>query len=397
MLDVAAALEIVLQFARPPAPTPEVVGFFTLGQTIAEDLAADIDSPPFTKALMDGYALRTGDLVDGRAKLKIVDELPAGKSPTVPVHAGEAIRIFTGAMMPDGADAVVMQERCERLGAVVQVADSGLTPGKNVLPRGVEMAAEEIVVHAGTRITPALLGLLAGIGRTEAKLYSRPRVGVLATGNELVGPMQVPIAGQIRNTNGPMLKAQAARVGAIPYDFGIGPDDEAALKQSVHFALQSCDVLLLAGGVSVGDYDFVPSVLQSLGVEIHFHKVRMKPGKPLLFGTLGPKLIFGLPGNPGSAFVGFELFVAPALRALLGQSEPGPRIRTLQLTNTLKANHDRPTYHPAIAVEDRVTALPWIGSADLRSLVRVNAFLVLPSGPIEYATGELATTILLDG
>lgn len=400
MLDVSAALEIVLQFARPPAPTSEVLGFFALGRTIAEDLAADIDSPPFTKALMDGYALRTADLVDGRGVLKIVDELPAGKSPTVPVRAGEAIRIFTGAMMPEGADAVVMQERCERVGDAVHVADGGLTPGKNVLPRGAEMAAGEVVVHAGTRITPALLGLIAGIGCKYARLYPiypRPCVGVLATGNELVGAGQVPVAGQIRNTNGPMLQAQAARIGAIPYDFGIGPDDEAALKQSVHFALESCDVLLLAGGVSVGDYDFVPNVLQSLGVEIHFHKVRMKPGKPLLFGTLGSKLVFGLPGNPGSAFVGFELFVAPALRAMLGHADPGPRTRELSLTNALKANHDRPTYHPAITVDDHVTALPWIGSADLRSLVRVNAFLVLPSGPIEYAAGATATTILLDG
>ncbi len=396
MLDVAAALEIVLQFARPQAPQSEALGLFSLGETIAEDLAADIDAPPFTKALMDGYALRSADLVEGHAKLKIVDEIPAGLSPTVPVQAGEAIRIFTGAMMPEGADAVVMQERCERSGDVVQVADTGLTSGKNVLPRGAEMAAGEVVIRAGTRITPALLGLLAGIGRIEAQLYSRPRVGVLATGNELVGPTQVPVAGQIRNTNGPMLKAQAARIGAIPYDFGIGPDNEVALKESVHFALTSCDVLLLAGGVSVGDYDFVPAVLQSLGVQIHFHKVRMKPGKPLLFGTLGPKLVFGLPGNPGSAFVGFELFVAPALRALLGQAEAGPRLRTLQLTNALKANHDRPTYHPAIATDDRVTALPWIGSADLRSLVRVNSFLVLPSGPIEYAAGAMATTILLD-
>ncbi len=392
MLEVSSAIELVLGFAKPLSPVQVDLGVGSRGCTIAEDLAADIDSPPFTKALMDGYAVRSGDT----GPLRIVDELPAGKTPTIPVRPGEAIRIFTGAVMPDGADAVAMQERCERTGDTVRVADTGLTAGKNVLRRGAEMAAGEIVVNGGDRITPALLGLLAGIGRTEVKLYPRPRVGVLATGNELVGPTTTPTAGQIRNTNGPMLLAQATRLGGIASDFGIGPDDEATLKRAIQTALEASDILLLAGGVSVGDYDLVPKVLASLGVEIHFHKVRMKPGKPLLFGTLGGKLIFGLPGNPGSAFVGFELFVAPAIRAMLGYPEPGPRVRPRRLANELKANHDRPTYHPAIVSEDGMTSLPWIGSADLRSLARVNAFIVLPAGPVGYAAGDAVDTLILD-
>ncbi len=392
MLDVSVALEIVLRFAQPLEPQLTALNPSTLGQTLAEDIAADIDSPPFTKALMDGYAVRAGD----PGLLRIVDELPAGKSPSIAVNLGEAIRIFTGAMMPEGADAVAVQERCERTGDSVRVNDTGLTVGKNVLRRDAEMAAGEIVIGAGDRITPALLGLLAGIGRTEANVYPRPRIGVLATGNELVGPTRVPIAGQIRNTNGPMLLAQAARLGGVPTDFGIGPDDETALRYAIQTALDASDILLLAGGVSVGDFDFVPQVLAVLGVETHFHKVRMKPGKPLLFGTFGDKLVFGLPGNPGSAFVGFELFVAPAIRAMLGYAEPGPHVRPRMLANELKANHDRPTYHPAIVSEDVVTALPWIGSADLRSLARVNAFVVLPAGPVEFAAGDAVNTLILD-
>ncbi len=391
MLEVAAALEIVLRLARPSPPRAAAPDATALGQIVAEDLAADLDSPPFTKALMDGYAIRAGDT----GPRTVVDELPAGKSPTIAVNPGEAIRIFTGAVMPDGADAVAMQERCERAGDTVQVTDSGLTAGKNVLPRGAEMTAGEIVVQAGSVVTPALLGLLAGIGRTESLLYPRPRVGVLATGNELVGPAQRPVDGQIRNTNGPMLLAQAARLGGIPTDFGIGPDDEEELRSAIQSALDLSDVLLLAGGVSVGDYDLVPKVLASLGVDIHFHKVRMKPGKPLLFGTFGGKLVFGLPGNPGSAFVGFELFVAPALRAILGYADPGPRVRPRILSNDLKANHDRPTYHPAITDDDRVTVSPWIGSSDLRSLARVNAFVVLPAGPVVFAAGTAVNTLIL--
>ena len=392
MIEVAAALEIVLRFARTSTPRTVALDATALGQIVAEGLAADIDSPPFTKALMDGYAIRAGDT----GPRTIVNELPAGTSPTVPVRPGEAIRIFTGAMMPDGADAVAMQERCERTGDTVLVTDNCLTAGKNVLPRGAEMAAGEIVVRAGSIVTPALLGLLAGIGRTESHLYPRPRVGVLATGNELVGPMQRPTDGQIRNTNGPMLLAQAARLGSIPTDFGIGPDAEPELRLAIQSALDSSDVLFLAGGVSVGDYDLVPKVLAALGVDIHFHKVRMKPGKPLLFGTFGGKLVFGLPGNPGSAFVGFELFVAPAIRAILGYADPGPRIRQRILANDLKANHDRPTYHPAIADDERVTARPWIGSSDLRSLASVNAFVVLPAGPVAFPAGTAVNTLILE-
>ena len=392
MLEVSTALEIVLRFAEPLPPLAEALDPSALGRIVAEDLAADLDSPPFTKALMDGYAIRVGD--DGSRI--VVDELPAGKVPAIPVNPGEAIRIFTGAMMPAGADTVAMQERCERTGDTVTVTDTGLTVGKNVLPRGAEMAAGEIVVPVGSAVTPALLGLLAGIGRAESLLYPRPRVGVLATGNELVGPTQLPTDGQIRNTNGPMLLAQAARLGGIPHDFGIGPDDGPALKQAIQTAFDSSDVLLLAGGVSVGDFDLVPGVLASLSVEIHFHKVRMKPGKPLLFGTLGRKLVFGLPGNPGSAFVGFELFVAPAIRAMLGHVDVGPRVRMRTLTHDFKANHDRPTYHPAIVDEARVTALPWIGSSDLRSLARVNAFVVLPAGPVAFAAGTAVNTLIME-
>ncbi len=392
MLEVSAALDIVLRFAQTLPTQMIALSPSACGQVVAGDLGADIDSPPFTKALMDGYAIRVGDV----GPRTVVDEIPAGTTPTKPVLPGEAIRIFTGAMMPDGADAVAMQERCERIGDTVTIADSGLTVGKNALRRGAEMAAGETVVFAGSPITPALLGLLAGTGRTHAELYPRPRVGVLATGSELVGPTQTPTAGQIRNTNGPMLLAQAARIGGTPTDFGIGSDDEASLRSAIRHALDASDVLLLAGGVSVGDYDFVPTVLQSLGVEIHFHKVRMKPGKPLLFGTLGSKLVFGLPGNPGSAFVGFELFVASAIRSMLGYAEPGPHHRMLALTEGLKANHDRPTYHPAIVKDDRVTALPWIGSSDLRSLARVSGFVVLPSGPIEYPAGARVNTLILE-
>lgn len=392
MLDVAAAREIVLRHAKPLAPRAEPLGPDVLGEVLAEDVAADIDSPPFDKSMMDGYAVRTSDLLTPGIALRVVDEIQAGASHTSHVGIGEAARIFTGAPMPFSADAVVKQEDTTRNGDEVVIQTAWIPPGLNIMPRGKEMKAGQVVLPAGTVITPFALGVLAACGRESAKLNRRPNpwVGVLSTGNELVHAREVPKAGQIRNTNEPMLEAMARRAGARPYSFGFYPDDDR-LKQGITDGLHR-DILVLSGGVSVGKYDLVPDVLKSLGVEIHFHTVRMKPGKPLLFGTFRDTLVFGLPGNPVSAAVGFELFVRPAIDVLCGRT-PGPKELRLPLSEALTAKHDRPTYHPAVIGPDSVRPLPWQGSADLRALLPANGYVVLPPGEVSFAAGDVVPAI----
>jgi molybdopterin molybdotransferase len=394
MLDVSAALDVVLRHARPLAA---VASAPAVGRVLAEAVTADRDSPPFTKAAMDGYAVRSADCQSAGMSLRIIDEVAAGDTPTKPVNAGECARIFTGAPVPAGADAVVMVEKTETLdNGRVRIDEAGVKPEQNVVPRGQEMRAGEVVLPAGTFLSPVAVGLLAAVGRSTVKQVSVARVGVLATGNELVEPGTTPGPGQIRNSNGPMIAALSARARATATHLGIVRDDPRDMADRIRKGLSDADVLLLAGGVSAGAADLVPGVLADLGVTTHFHKVRMKPGKPVLFGTTDGSLVFGLPGNPVSAFVCFELFVRPAIRALAGHADPGPRVQSLPLAEKLDASNDRPTYHPARLTPDRrVTPLPWFGSADLRALLAADALIVLPAGPVSYAHSMAVDVIAL--
>jgi molybdopterin molybdotransferase len=333
----------------------------------------------------------------------VVEEIAAGAVPQRAVGPGECARIFTGAPIPDGADAVVMQEDTEPQGERVRIRDGNVRPGQYVFRRGTEMRAGEVVLPAGTELNPAAVGVLASVGMTTAVLVPRPRVLVFATGSELLDTLSVPLyqpgPGQIWNSNGPMLEAQAARAGTAAINRGIVRDDVRDLRQTIGGALELCEVVILAGGVSVGKFDLVPGVLQDLGVERHFHQVRMKPGKPLFFGTRGDALVFGLPGNPVSAFVCFELFVRPALRVLAGHADPGPRTATLPLAEAVAESNDRPAYRPAklepADVGWAVRPLPWAGAPDLRGLQPADALLALPAGDSRLDPGTPVPVVLL--
>jgi len=395
MLDVSDALAVVLNYARPLAPVGAALGPAALGRVLARDAVADRDSPPFDKSLRDGYAVRFADAADRR----VVEEIAAGAVPSKAVGAGECSRIFTGAPLPDGADAVVMQEDCTPLdGGRVRVNDR-VRPGQWVFPRGTEMRAGDVVIPAGTVLNPAAVGVLAGIGAAEVFAYPSPRVTVIATGDELVEVAATPGPGRIRNSNGPMLAALATHAGAAVRDAGIVRDDEAALRAVIGTALAASDVVVLAGGVSAGAFDLVPGVLAQLGVEPHVHRVRMKPGKPLLFGTKDGVLVFGLPGNPVSALVCFELFVRPALRALAGHADPGPRTASLPLAEAVAESNDRPTYRPAklepAAVGWAVRPLAWAGAPDLRGVQPADALIVLPAGDARLDRGDPVAVVLL--
>ena len=392
LLQVADAQALVLQQARPLSPEVVPLSPAALSLVLAEDVISDLDMPPYDKAMMDGYAVRAADLPEGKGVLAVVAEVTAGQVPHRAVGPGEAARIMTGAPIPEGADAVVQVERTRTAdGGRVQIEDRPPAPGLNIMPRGREMRRGDTVLTAGTVLRPQEFGILATVGRTSARLHPAPRVAVLSTGDEVVEADVVPGPGQIRNGNGPMLLAQVRRGGGVPHYLGIARDRLESLLPLVKQGLEA-DVLVLSGGVSAGKLDLVPGVLRELGVRAHFHKVAMKPGKPVFFGTRDTTLVFGLPGNPVSALVCFELFVRPALRKLSGHADPGPALVTAALAEDFTYRTDRPTYYPARLESGeggwRVRPVPWHGSPDLRGLAAANAFMVLPPGEHQHWAGQ---------
>jgi molybdopterin molybdotransferase len=403
MLEVAAALEKVLAETRSKSPRTVPLSD-ALGLVLAEDVASDVDSPPHDKALMDGYALRAADVGEGAVELNVLEQVVAGCTPTRKVVPGAATRIMTGAPIPDGADAVVMIEQTEPADGASQAGATEVPTrvrinaprpqaGQNIMPRAASMRQGEVVLTAGRLLRPMEIGLLAEVGRAEVQVVPRPDVAALSTGNELVPCDALPGKGQIRNSNGPMLRAMIARAGGQAVDLGIGRDDEEELRRLVALGLQH-DVLVLSGGVSAGVLDLVPRVLASQGVEQVFHKVHLKPGKPLWFGVGRGQghdtLVFGLPGNPVSSLVCFELFVRPAIAALAGDRD-GPQMQSATLAAAHRQRGDRPTYWPGRRATEagstKVTPLNWQGSADLRTLVDADCLIYFPPGEKDFPAG----------
>jgi molybdopterin molybdotransferase len=411
MLTIDEALRAVLDEARPlpPAPAPLQCA---LGCELGEDVAADIDLPPFDKALVDGYAVRSEDLRGPDRRLRLGESIMAGQTPTRPLEPGEAALVMTGAPIPAGCDAVVMHERTQAGEGVVRIDEPEVRTGQNILPRGREMRAGEIVVSAGTVLGAAHLGVLASVGQTDPRVF-QPTVSIVSTGDELVDPDRVPGPGQIRNSNAVMLEALAKEDRTKSAVFPIVADDSAELRSTLGLALDA-DVVLITGGVSAGQRDLVPGALESLGVRRVFHKVRLKPGKPIWFGV-GParaatgqdprpgSLVFGLPGNPVSGLVGYLLLVRPALAVLSHEillPLPGPawlaqRLMPGRLLRPFRHRGDRPTYFPAriLFIPDtelpEIETLDWSGSADLRTAARAHGFAAFPAGDRDYAPGEI--------
>ncbi len=400
MLTVEEARERVLARFQPleaeQAPLTEA-----LGRVLADDTRAKVASPPFANSAMDGYALRSADTRDASeqapVRLRLVGEVPAGSVYDGVTQPGEAIRILTGAPLPEGADAALQQE-------LTEVADGWVTirqpvaRGTNIRQRGDDARPGALLARAGAELGPAEIALLASLGVSPVAVRRRPRVAILATGDELT-PLGQPLQpGKIYNSNTPYLVAAVARAGAVPVPLGVAPDQADALRAKLTEA-QGHDLILTSGGVSVGDYDLVKQILGEQG-EMEFWRVRIRPGKPLAFGVLGQTPLLGLPGNPVSAAVTFELFGRPAIRRMLGAAHVERPTITVTLAGEEQRRADRRQFvRVRLASDDGQLVAHTTGAQDshlISSLQGATALLIIPEGEGIIRPGEKAQALLLN-
>lgn len=320
VLDLETAVAQVVA-AMPPPQEEHIPLAAAAGRILAAPIVSPLDLPPFDNSAMDGYAVRANDVAGATLKspirLQLHTRIVAGDNFSGELSPGECARVFTGAPLPRGADAVVMQEDASAEGAQVLILDS-VKPREHVRLHGEDVRRNTLLASPGTEITPALLGLLGAVGLGEVTVARRPVVGLLATGAELCEPTQALAPGQIYESNRTMLAALLVRAGALPKVYPIVTDQLEATRAALELAFRECDLVITSGGVSVGEMDFVKAALTALGGELQFWKVAIRPGKPFVFGTLGGKFLFGLPGNPVSAFTTFLLLVRPALKRWQG-------------------------------------------------------------------------------
>ena len=386
LLSIDEALRRVLARVRPLDPE-SVPTAAAAGRVLAEDVAARVDLPPFPSSAMDGYALRSED-TPGR--LPVVFRIAAGLPADRPLAPGEAMAVSTGGAVPDGADAVIQIELVVETDNQLDVPEP-VAAGKNVRPVGGDVRTGEVVLPRGTRLGAAQIGALAAVGVAEVSVARRPRVAVLSTGTELRAPGETLEPGQIYESNGPMLAAALEAAGAVVERIGPVVDDEGEHRRALERGLEA-DVLVSSGGVSVGPHDLVRRILADLGVEEDFWGVAVRPGKPLAFGARDATLVFGLPGNPVSSLVSVELFVRPALLALQGVADPGPRYETATLGSPLRRNPARAHLARARTVAagggTRLEPLSGQESHMIARAAAADALVLVPAGEGEVAAGE---------
>jgi len=380
---------------KGPCATAVVSVWEALGLVLAEEVKTDREYPPFDRSTRDGYAVRTKEVVPG-AKLTCVGEIKAGDTVSEPLAVGTCVQIMTGAAVPAGADAVVMIEHTHREGDVVRF-ERAAQAGQNIVPRGSEALAGQTLMKPGMRLGYAELALAAQVGAAELKCAKKPRVAILSTGDEVVPVEAVPGAFQIRNSNSVSLAAQVRVAGGEPVALGNAADRVEELGEKIERGLKE-DVLVLSGGVSMGKYDLVEKVLKAMGAEFYFDAVAIRPGKPAVFGMCQKKPVFGLPGNPVSTMVTFELFVVPAIDLLSGAEARSLPMMEARLGEALNEKPGLAHFLPA-RVEWRggapeVKALKWQGSGDIVALAKANCFLVVPADRDKIATGERVSVLL---
>ena len=395
-------------------PVADALGLVTASEIISSEAI-----PQFANTAMDGFAVRSADVADAPCELRVVETIAAGHAPRVTVGPGEASRIMTGAIIPPGADAVVMVERTSLVtpsstanpnstaadgpasgnGAAETVrVEVSVPPGNHVRPVGDDLHAGTHVFAAGTELTAGHLGVLCSLGMTEVEVFPRLRVGVLSTGDELVDDGSPLRPGQIRDSNRRTLLALAQRADVVPVDLGLAPDDPDEIETAITTGVQTCDVIVTSGGVSMGDFDYVKAVLDRVG-DMRWMQVAIKPAKPLAFGTVGDVPVFGLPGNPVSSMVSFELFARPGLRSMMGHPDPVRPTVEATAAEALPRRADGKTHFM------RVLATPADGGVEVRSaggqgshmlwaMAKANALAVVPDGDGVRAGGSVEVLLL---
>ena len=400
-IKVDEARKIILEKIKVQG-TEKVSISEALGRILSEDIIARRNNPPMDNSAMDGYALIAKDIElatsENPIKLDIIEDLAAGYSPKMTIQPGQAVRIMTGAPIPEGADAVIMQEDTERNGNSVQVKDK-VEVRENIRDAGEDVREGETVIKKGSNLLPAHIGMMAVVGRSSILVGRRPSVAILSTGDE-IKDLDDSLSGPcIYNSNGYMLAAQVKSAGGIPSYLGIARDNEEDLMEKFKWALQ-CDMVVSSGGVSVGDYDLVKASLKKMGQEMLFWKVAMKPGKPLAFGRIDDVPIFGLPGNPVSSFVSFEQFVRPSIRKMMGASQLSHLLVQAKLTRTVHKKAGRQHFLSAHVKWENgtctVNPTQEQGSGILKSTVNANGLLIFPLELTEIIKGTEVTVQLLE-
>jgi molybdopterin molybdotransferase len=390
MINVSEAKSAILHQIQLPIPVsvPLMEG---LGHVLANDVYAKIDIPAFCQSSMDGYAIK---FKDRELPLILNGEMAAGTRIDLTLKDGEASRIFTGAPLPHGADTVVMQEKVQvELGKVV-VKDESLKYSLNTRAKGAEVKSGALAIEKGSYLTPAALGFLAGIGEHEVLVYPMPRVSIILTGKELQSPGESLASGQVYESNSYSLRGVLSQAGIKNISLYTADDDLLALKTILNDALSQSDIVLLTGGVSVGDYDFVAEAARLCGIQKVFHKVKQKPGKPLYFGVLGSKLIFGLPGNPSSVLNCYYQFVLPAVEAICGRKVVNRFIAAV-LEKGYEKNAGLTHFVKAFVQDGRVVPLGAQESFRMSSFAAANCMIRLDEDRTTFAAGEIVNVFLL--
>ena len=392
MISVSEAQKTILTRAKKNRQVEvnlrEAASFF-----LAENILSDRDIPPFNRVTMDGFAVKCSDFTDGQARLKLIGTFAAGDSAKVRLKKGEALAIMTGSPLPEGADSVVKVENSSTDKDWVILKETSIKPGLNVARCGEDAKKGITLLGAGTKITPSTAALCASVGKTTVKVHGKPKIKILSTGSEIVEAEQVPLFHQIRDCNSYALQAYCKNLGVNAEVLGITRDEKEKLAEMIKAGLQS-DILLLSGGVSMGEYDFVPKVLKEFGITEVFHKAKIRPGKPVWFGEGSEgNFVFGLPGNPVSVQVNFKIFVEPLIRKISGSPTSAPSYLKVPLKNKIEKPNDLEYFLPAKLVEEDnqtfAQTISYHGSGDYFSVALSQGLVRFPGGLNQIHANEI--------